>query len=84
MTKGTPSQGKRHTRIHTACPRCGKHSFHIQKHKCASCSFPARRMKKKNFLEKALRRRTTGTGRRAHLKLVNRRFHNGFKPLKRE
>ncbi|MCX6664865.1 MAG: 50S ribosomal protein L37e [Euryarchaeota archaeon] len=38
MTKGTPSKmgGKR---AHTICRRCGKHAFHIQKRRCASCGF---------------------------------------------
>ena len=38
MTKGTPSKmgGKK---THTMCRRCGKHSFHVQKRKCAACGF---------------------------------------------
>lgn len=32
-----------------------------------------------NWSEKAKRRRTTGTGRMRHLKLVHRRFKNGFR-----
>ena len=32
-----------------------------------------------NWGKKAIRRKTTGTGRMAHLKLVHRRFKNGFR-----
>lgn len=32
-----------------------------------------------NWSEKAKRRRVTGTGRMRHLKLVHRRFRNGFR-----
>ena len=40
MTKGTPSHfgGKK---THTACRRCGKKSFHMQKRVCAACGFGA-------------------------------------------
>lgn len=40
QTKGTQSFGKRHTKTHTACRRCGKVSFHKQKKTCASCAYP--------------------------------------------
>lgn len=38
MTKGTPSRsgGKK---THIACRRCGKHTFHVQKRRCAACGF---------------------------------------------
>jgi large subunit ribosomal protein L37e len=38
MTKGTPSKmgGKK---THTMCRRCGKHSYHVQKRRCAACGF---------------------------------------------
>ena len=32
-----------------------------------------------NWSQKALRRRTTGTGRMRHLKTVQRKFKNGFR-----
>ncbi|KAH7049971.1 ribosomal protein L37e-domain-containing protein [Linnemannia elongata] len=35
MTKGTSSFGKRHTKSHTLCRRCGRRSFHNQKKTCA-------------------------------------------------
>ena len=31
MTKGTTSFGKRHSKSHTICRRCGKSSFHIKR-----------------------------------------------------
>jgi large subunit ribosomal protein L37e len=34
-----------------------------------------------NWSEKAQRRKTTGTGRMRHLKIVHRRFRNGFKEI---
>lgn len=41
MGTGTPSFGKRaHTKTHTACRRCGKITFHNQKHECSSCGYP--------------------------------------------
>ncbi|SCU95717.1 LAFA_0G01838g1_1 [Lachancea sp. 'fantastica'] len=78
MGKGTPSFGKRHNKSHTLCNRCGRRSFHIQKKTCSSCGYPAAKMRSFNWGAKAKRRRTTGTGRMAYLKLVSRRFKNGF------
>ncbi|KAH0569577.1 Ribosomal protein L37 [Spironucleus salmonicida] len=77
MTKGTQAQGKRHSRLHETCPRCGKHSLHIQKGQCASCAFPQAHMRKYNWSQKALARRTQGTGRMSHLRLINQKFHAG-------
>lgn len=40
MAKGTPSMGKKSgKKTHSRCRRCGEHSFHIRKKKCASCGF---------------------------------------------
>ncbi|MBW2986810.1 50S ribosomal protein L37e [Candidatus Woesearchaeota archaeon] len=40
MTKGTPSKGKLSSgKSHIICRRCGKHSYHVSKKKCASCGF---------------------------------------------
>ncbi|XP_028404559.1 probable 60S ribosomal protein L37-A [Dendronephthya gigantea] len=79
MTKGTSSFGKRHNKSHTLCVRCGRSSFHIQKKRCSQCAYPKQRMRKYNWSVKAQRRRTTGTGRMKHLKIVQRRFKNGFR-----
>ncbi|ETO60162.1 60S ribosomal protein L37, partial [Phytophthora nicotianae CJ01A1] len=79
MTKGTQSFGMRHNKTHTICRRCGRSSYHIQKSTCSSCGYPAAKMRKFNWSQKALRRRTTGTGRMRHLKNVQRRFKNGFR-----
>ncbi|TNJ29995.1 Ribosomal protein L37 [Giardia muris] len=73
MTKGTASMGKRHTRIHTSCKRCGKHSFHIQKSECSSCGYPSPKMRRYNWSKKAMRRRTQGTGRMKHLRTFFKR-----------
>lgn len=41
MSKGTPSLGKFSTPRHARCRRCGRHAYHVQKKKCASCGFGA-------------------------------------------
>ena len=79
QTKGTTSFGKRHTKSHTACRRCGKTSFHCQKKTCASCGYPNPKMRSFNWSQKAKGRRTVGTGRMRYMKTMTRRFKNGFK-----
>ncbi|XP_037938132.1 probable 60S ribosomal protein L37-A [Teleopsis dalmanni] len=79
MTKGTSSFGKRHNKTHTLCRRCGRSSYHIQKSTCAQCGYPAAKMRSFNWSVKSKRRKTTGTGRMRHLKIVRRRFRNGFR-----
>lgn len=78
ITEGTPSLGKKHVKTHSLCKRCGQRSFHNQKKTCASCGYPAAKMRKYNWGAKAKRRRTTGTGRMTYLKYVSRKFKNGF------
>jgi len=39
MVKGTASFGQRNKPVHIRCRRCGRHSYHKQKKKCASCGF---------------------------------------------
>merc|ERR1711924_280042 len=77
--KGTGSFGKRHNKTHTLCVRCGKRSFHIQKKTCASCGYPSAKIRKYDWSTKAIRRKTTGTGRMRHLRNMPRRFKNGFR-----
>lgn len=77
--KGTGSFGKRRNKTHTICPRCGRRSFHIQKKCCGACGYPAARKRSYNWSAKAIRRKTTGTGRMRYLKNVARRFKNGFR-----
>ncbi|XP_038049590.1 probable 60S ribosomal protein L37-A [Patiria miniata] len=79
MTKGTSSFGKRHNKTHTFCRRCGRRSYHIQKKRCASCGYPAKKIRSYNWSMKAKRRKTTGTGRMRYMKVVHRRFKNGFR-----
>lgn len=45
MTKGTTSKGKRHNKSHIICRRCNHSSFHVQKHTCAHCGYPAARIR---------------------------------------
>uniref|UniRef100_A0A915CPN7 60S ribosomal protein L37 n=1 Tax=Ditylenchus dipsaci TaxID=166011 RepID=A0A915CPN7_9BILA len=77
--QGTTSFGKRHNKTHTLCRRCGRSSYHIQKHTCSSCAYPAARKRTYQWSVKSIRRRTTGTGRMRYLKIVHRRFRNGFR-----
>jgi len=71
--------GRRHTKTHTLCVRCGHRAFHNQRHECGSCGYPAKKMRKYNWSEKAKRRRTQGTGRMKYLKDVPRRAKNGLR-----
>ncbi|XP_002964514.2 60S ribosomal protein L37-3 [Selaginella moellendorffii] len=79
MGKGTGSFGKRRNKSHTLCRRCGRRSFHIQKARCAACAYPAKRIRKYNWSEKAIRRKTTGTGRMRYLRHLPRRFKSNFR-----
>lgn len=79
MTKGTSSFGKRTSKSHTLCVRCGRRAFHIQKSRCASCGYPSARKRTFNWSVKSKRRRTTGTGRMQYLKHMSRRFKNNFR-----
>ncbi|XP_048605473.1 60S ribosomal protein L37-2 [Brassica napus] len=79
ITKGTGSFGKRRNKSHTLCVRCGRRSFHIQKSRCSACAYPAARKRTYNWSVKAIRRKTTGTGRMRYLKSVPRRFKTGFR-----
>jgi large subunit ribosomal protein L37e len=38
--KGTPSMGKKSGKLtHITCRRCSRHTYHVRKHKCASCGY---------------------------------------------
>uniref|UniRef100_J3LIB1 Ribosomal protein L37 n=1 Tax=Oryza brachyantha TaxID=4533 RepID=J3LIB1_ORYBR len=77
--KGTGSFGKRRNKTHTLCVRCGRRSFHLQKSTCSSCGYPAARIRKYNWSMKAIRRKTTGTGRMRYLRHLPRRFKSNFR-----
>uniref|UniRef100_A0A0D9VMK4 Ribosomal protein L37 n=1 Tax=Leersia perrieri TaxID=77586 RepID=A0A0D9VMK4_9ORYZ len=79
LGKGTGSFGKRRNKTHTLCVRCGRRSFHLQKSTCSSCGYPAARIRKYNWSMKAIRRKTTGTGRMRYLRHVPRRFKSNFR-----
>eukprot|EP00928_Gymnodinium_smaydae_P014994 TRINITY_DN154_c0_g1_i2.p2 TRINITY_DN154_c0_g1~~TRINITY_DN154_c0_g1_i2.p2 ORF type:complete len:169 (-),score=43.54 TRINITY_DN154_c0_g1_i2:3-509(-) len=76
---GTPAMGKRHKKTHGLCPRCGKRSYHLQKKRCASCGYPAAKIRSYEWSKKAKRRRAPGTGRMAYKKTLARKFKNGFR-----
>jgi large subunit ribosomal protein L37e len=79
MTKGTQSFGKRHTKSHTICPRCGRRAWHAQKKRCAACAYPSPKLRSYHWGKKASRRKAQGTGRLRHLRKVHRRMRNGFR-----
>ncbi|KAM5551534.1 hypothetical protein ABKV19_026398 [Rosa sericea] len=54
-------------------------NFHLQKSRCSACAYPAVRTRKFNWSVKAIRRKTTGTGRMWYLCNVPRRFKSGFR-----
>ncbi|GAV82111.1 LOW QUALITY PROTEIN: Ribosomal_L37e domain-containing protein, partial [Cephalotus follicularis] len=71
--------GKRNRKLWTLCVRCGRRSFH-QKSRCASsCGFPSTRIRKYNWSMKAIRRKTTGTGRMRYLRCVFIRFKSDLR-----
>lgn len=40
MSKGTASMGKKSgKKTHVYCRRCGKHTFHKRKKRCAACGY---------------------------------------------
>ncbi|KAB2609929.1 60S ribosomal protein L37-3-like, partial [Pyrus ussuriensis x Pyrus communis] len=78
-SKGTASFGKRRNKTHTLCVRCGRRSFHLQKSRCASCGFPSSRIRKYNWGEKAIRRKTTGTGGMRYIRHFAVRFKFNFR-----
>ncbi|KAL8472117.1 hypothetical protein ACS0TY_029370 [Phlomoides rotata] len=79
MGKGTGSFGKRRSKTHTLCVRCGRRSFHLQKSRCSACAYPAARKRTYNWSVKAIRRKTTGSGRMRYLRHVPRRFKTNFR-----
>ncbi|XP_058094833.1 large ribosomal subunit protein eL37-like [Magnolia sinica] len=78
MGKGREALGREGTR-HTLCVRCGRRSFHLQKSQCASCAYPASRIRKYNWSVKAITRKTTGMGRMRYLHHVPQRFKCNFR-----
>jgi large subunit ribosomal protein L37e len=79
MSRGTPSFGRRHTKTHTLCRRCGRMSFHKQKGTCSACGYPAARLRKYGWSLKTQNRKGTGTGRTRYLKTVSRVYKNQIK-----
>lgn len=46
---------------------------------CAACGYPSAKTRNYQWGQKAIRRKTTGSGRMRHLKSVPRRAKNGFR-----
>uniref|UniRef100_A0A182WF95 Ribosomal protein L37 n=1 Tax=Anopheles minimus TaxID=112268 RepID=A0A182WF95_9DIPT len=82
MTKGTSSFGKFRNKTHTICRRCGRSSYHVQKKRCAGCGYPASKLRSYNWSEKAKTKKTTGTGRLRHMKIVRRGWHKKLNKMK--
>ena len=79
MTKGTTSMGERRGRTHMLCPRCGRHAYHVSKKVCGACAYPRPTRRRYGWSVKSAERKTTGTGRMRYLKIVQRKFKNGFR-----
>merc|ERR1719233_426104 len=54
---GTEAMGKKNKKSHGLCIRCGKRAFHLQKKRCASCGYPATKIRSYVWAKKAKRRR---------------------------
>merc|ERR1719334_10523 len=76
---GTEAMGKKNKKTHGLCIRCGKRAWHNQKKKCASCGYPAKKIRSYEWAKKAKRRRAPGTGRQRYVKTLARRFKNKFR-----
>ena len=59
MSKGTPAKGRRTgKKTHIRCRRCGKHAYHAQHKKCASCGFGnTKKLRKFTWFTKKLGKR---------------------------
>jgi large subunit ribosomal protein L37e len=86
--RGTPSFGKRHTKTHTLCRRCGRMSYHKQNSTCSACGYPAARLRRCTYLLnidgwslKVQQRKGVGTGRMRYLKTIPRIYKNNIKGL---
>uniref|UniRef100_A0A1I8FFK1 SUN domain-containing protein n=1 Tax=Macrostomum lignano TaxID=282301 RepID=A0A1I8FFK1_9PLAT len=79
MTKGHNLIWKAAQQVAHAVRPLRPQVLHVQKKTCSSCAYPAARIRHFNWAKKAQRRRTTGTGRMRHLKVVQRRFNYGFR-----
>ncbi|URE46704.1 hypothetical protein MUK42_25701 [Musa troglodytarum] len=71
MGKGTGSFGKRRNKTHTLCVS--------RRAAAAPADNPSGRIRKCNWSVKAIRRKTTGTGRMRYLRHVPRRFKSSFR-----
>ncbi|XP_057552966.1 60S ribosomal protein L37-like [Hippopotamus amphibius kiboko] len=78
MTKAMSSFGKRWSKTHTVCHRCGSKAYHLQKSTCGKCGHPAKQKREYKLSAKAKRRNTTGTCGMRHLKIIYRRVRHGL------
>ncbi|EFK96210.1 Ribosomal protein L37e [sediment metagenome] len=37
--KGTVAMGRKNKKTHIICRRCGRHTYHLGRRKCAACGF---------------------------------------------
>ena len=54
MSKGTASMGRKSgKKTHIVCRRCGKHAYHVRKHRCASCRYgPSAKLRRYTWIKK--------------------------------
>merc|ERR1712184_114445 len=79
MTKGTSSFGKRRNKDAHIVPSLWPCLPPRSKENLRACGYPGAKIRGYGWSVKATRRHTTGTGRMRHLKVVRRRFRNGFR-----
>ena len=78
--KGTQSFGKRHTKVHSLCRRCGRKTYHLQKKRCSQCGFPSKKIRQyPGWALKTKQRKGQGHGRMRYMKNIRRKAKNGFR-----
>jgi large subunit ribosomal protein L37e len=71
--------GKHNSHSHGLCIRCNSRAWHLQKKRCGKCGYPAKKIRGYGWSQKALRRKSTGTGRCRYLKKLPLKFKNNFR-----
>lgn len=77
--KGTQARGKRHTKVHVGCRRCGRKTYHLQNKRCSHCGFPDAKIRSYGWALKTRQRQGQGVGRMKHLNEIKRRARNNFR-----
>ena len=48
--------GRRNKKVHIACRRCGRHTYHIRKKRCSACGFPTAKIRAYSWQWKTVQR----------------------------